>query len=105
MELTMNDDVHTVFAATTFKYQGADVYVSLYAPQKAFPDSDQYLCRFRISGGSIEYSGRSIGYDSMQSLILSLKKIGTYLTGNDEIDASSIEWEGGTMEFPVFQNV
>lgn len=101
----MNDDVHTVFAATRFKYQGTDVHISLYAPQKAFPESDQYSCKFTISGGTIEYSGKSIGYDSMQSLTLSLRKIGTYLTKNDEIDPSAIEWEGGTMEFPVFENV
>lgn len=92
-------------ASTRLKYKGLDVSISVFAPTLAFSDSDQYSCRFSIEGGGIDYSGKSIGFDSMQSLFLSLSKIGTYFKVSEDIDQSLIEWEGGALEFPVFQNV
>jgi hypothetical protein len=92
-------------ASTQMTHKGDEVTISIYKPALAFPDSDQYSCRFSIAGGGLDYSGKSIGFDSMQSLILSMSKIGTYLKNNDDIDHSMIEWEGGPMEFPTFQNI
>jgi hypothetical protein len=95
----------TVIASTKMKYKGEEVAISLYCPELAFPDSDQQSCRFEVVGGGIDYSGRSIGFDSMQSLILSLMKIGTYLEKNEDVDAALIEWEGGSLDFPTFKNL
>ena len=97
------DDV--VIASAKMKYKEDEVDIYLFSPKLAFPDSDQYSCAFSIKGGPIEYSGKSIGFDSMQSLILSLKKIGTFLEKSDELDKSLIKWEGGPMDFPVFENL
>lgn len=95
----------TVIASTNMKYNEQEVIISLYRPEPAFPDSDQQSCKFEITGGGIDYSGRSIGLDSMQSLILSLMKIGTYLEKNEYVDAALIEWEGGSPDFPTFKNL
>lgn len=92
-------------ALTKLKYKGEEVIISIYAPKKYFPDSDQYACSFSVIGGDIQYFGKSIGFDSMQSLILSLTKIGTFLETNDDLDRSLIEWEGGPMGFPTFPNI
>lgn len=97
------DDV--VIATAKIKYKGDEINISLFSPKIAFSESDQYSCAFSIKGESIEYSGRSIGFDSMQALILSLKKIGTFLEKSDELDKTLIEWEGGPMDFPVFENL
>jgi hypothetical protein len=89
-------------ATTNVKYKGQEVVISVFCPQKAYQESDEYVCSFLIKGGDIDHSGRAVGFDSMQSLILCLTMIGTYLQKNDEIDLSLMEWEGGTMKFPVF---
>jgi hypothetical protein len=92
-------------ASTRLRYKGEEVLISLHLPQPAFENTDQYVCSFSIMGGELDYTGKSIGFDSMQSLILSLMKIGTYLTRSESIDVSKIDWEGGSLEFPVFRNV
>ena len=95
----------TLAASTKMRYKGDEVTISVFVPGKAFVDSDQYSCRFSIKGGEIDYSGKSIGFDSMQSLMLTLAKIGTYLEKNDELDRALMEWDGGAMNFPVFPNI
>ena len=97
-----SDDI--LAASTKFRYKGEEVSVSIFVPCKEFADSGEYSCRFSIKGGEIEYSGRSIGFDSMQSLMLTMTKIGNYLEYNDEFDCAQMEWEGGVMIFPTFSN-
>jgi hypothetical protein len=87
------------------RYNGKEVTISVYAPRLAYRESDEYSCQFSICGGQLDYSGKSIGFDSMQALILSLTKIGTFLKTSVDVDRSLIEWDGGPMEFPVFRNV
>ena len=97
-----NRSEEILVASTTLRYKGQSVLVSVFLPEKEFADSSQYACKFSISGGEIDYAGKSIGFDSMQSLILSLKKIGTFLESSDDLDQELIEWDGGAMKFPVF---
>lgn len=94
-----------IIASMKMKYKGESVAITLYKPELAFSESDQYRCDFEIAGDGIDYSGKSIGFDSMQSLLLSLMKIGTYLNKNENIDRSMIEWDGGPMNFPSFENL
>ncbi len=101
----MDSSDDDAIALTKMKYKREEVIISIYSPKKYFPDSDQYACSFSIKGGDIEYSGKSIGLDSMQSLILFLTKIGTFLEKSDDLDRSLIEWEGGPMGFPIFPNI
>jgi hypothetical protein len=81
------------------------VNILIFVPEKSDQYENEYHCKFSIMGGGINYSGKSIGFDSMQALILSLKKIGTFLTQSDDLDTSLMKWEGGPMDFPVFKNV
>ncbi len=92
-------------AVTSFKYGGIEVTIDICKPKIAFLDSRQFECVFSIIGGGIEYRGSSIGYDSMQALLLSLTKIGTYLTKSDFVDQSKVDWEGGEPSFPVFKDL
>jgi len=94
-----------VIASTKMRYMGNEVKICLFIPERVSPFCDQYSCSFYIRGGGIDYSGNSIGFDSMQSLILSLKKVGTFLKTSDEIDIDSIEWDGGPMDFPIFESI
>ena len=97
-----NEDA--VAAFTKMKYKGDEVNITVFVPQKAFPDCDNYICKFSVKGREIEYSGKSVGFDSMQSLILSLQKIGYFLKNSEDLDDSLIEWEGGPMKFPSFDD-
>lgn len=90
-------------ASTKFDYKGDSVEINIYRPVIAWLNSDEYSCRFSIVGGGINYADRSIGFDSMQSLILSLMRIGDYLDHVENIDRSLITWEGGQLIFPIFK--
>lgn len=94
-------DDKEVFATTKFKYRGREVVVAVCQPEKEI-DHNTFVCRFFITGGELEYVGKSVGFDSMQALILSLQKIGAFLQDNDDVDNALVEWEGGPMKFPTF---
>lgn len=93
-----------IIASAKGSYDGESFTITLFSPEKAFPDSREYKCHFTINGKGISYSDRAIGLDSMQSIILSLKMIGSFICDNDDIDCSAIEWEGGPMSFPSFED-
>jgi hypothetical protein len=93
-----------IIASAKGTYDGESFAITLFSPEKAFPDSDEYSCQFSIQGKDINYNDRAIGFDSMQSLILSLKMIGSFIGDNDEFDCSKIEWDGGPVSFPSFQD-
>lgn len=93
-----------IIASAKGSYGGESFTITLFSPEKAFPDSAEYKCHFSIKGKGVSYSDRAIGFDSMQSLILSLRMIGSFIGDNDDIDCSAIAWEGGPMKFPSFED-
>jgi hypothetical protein len=99
-----NLDDDAPVASTEFRYNSEKVEIVLYSPKKAWLDSDEYVCRFSIAGGKIKHTGRCIGLDSMQSVILALRTIGDYLENADELDRSLISWDGGPLIFPTFKD-
>lgn len=102
MSVTSGD----VVAETTMRYRGSDVSIRVCRPVRAAPGEPEFHCHFSIAGGGeLDYNGRSIGLDSMQALILSLRWIGTYIQNNERVDAASIEWPGGGLEFPEFDRL
>lgn len=100
----MSCEAHDLIGLTKFKYRNAEIYISIFKPQKKWPDSDEFSCKFSILGETMNYKGESIGYDSVQSLILSLSKIGQYIN-NDDVDQNAIEWPGGKLQFPSFHSL
>lgn len=94
-----------IIASAKGKYDGEEFTISIFSPELAFTDSNEYQCRFFIEGKGVNYKNRSIGFDSMQSLILSLKMIGSYIGDNNDFKSSLLEWEGGPMEFPAFKSI
>jgi len=98
-------EIEDVIAETAFQYDGQPVIVAIRRPVPR-TDGPQFACHFSVEGGPIKHVGRAIGYDSMQSLILALRFIGTFLSvSNGNFDASKVEWQGGEMHFPVFDSV
>jgi hypothetical protein len=87
-------------ATTNFLYGKERVIVDVFNPHRAYNDSDEFVCKFSISG-AIEHKGKAIGLDSMQALILSLSLIGDYIKNCPEVDRNLVEWEGGELKFPV----
>ena len=100
----MSSEEDDLIGLTRFSYKDAEVQIRIFKPQRKWPDSDEFSCRFSIFGGALNYKGESIGYDSTQSLILTLSKIGQYLN-NEEIDREKIEWPGGKLKFPNFKSL
>jgi hypothetical protein len=93
-----------IIANAKGSYGGEIFTITLFSPEKAFPESEEYKCHFAIKGKGISYNDRAIGFDSMQSLILSLKMIGSFIGDNDDIDTSAIAWDGGPIKFPSFED-
>ena len=91
-----------IIGLTRFVCDGWEIEVKLFAPVRAKPELEEYICAFALSGRTLNYSGDARGIDSMQAVILALQKIGTFLQLNDEIDLAAIEWPNGKLEFPVF---
>lgn len=93
-----------IIASARGCYGGESFTINLFSPEKAFPDSDEYGCMFSIQGKGVNYNDKAIGFDSMQSLILSLRMIGYFINDHDDFDFSTIEWDGGQMRFPSFED-
>lgn len=96
-------DINNLIASTKLKYNKEDIVINIYKPTIAFIDSSEYACRIEIVGGDISYRADIIGLDSMQAIILGIRSIGSHLYQNNLIDQSLIEWEGGDMNFPIFE--
>lgn len=70
------------------------VSVQIGKPEK-FQNSEDYYCPYQIVGvgdGKIRHAG---GIDSIQALLLALKKIGTDLSSLDVYKTGDLKWEGG----------
>lgn len=72
---------------------------------ESFPDGNGYYCPYQILGmgdEAVRYAG---GEDTVQALILTLKKIGTVLYTSSEAKAGLLSWEAGPapgdLGFPV----
>ena len=97
----MSSEADDIVGLSRFLYKGSEVYIRIFKPQKKWEDSDEFSCRFSILGETISHKGESIGYDSTQSLILTLSKIGSFLDQED-VDQEAIDWPGGRLKFPSF---
>ncbi len=94
-----------ICAETAMLYKKSEVLIRLYTPLRVKEGREEFSCKFAITGKTMNFSGESTGLDSMQALILSIRKIGTYLRVDDEIDQDAVEWEKGVPNFPVFENL
>lgn len=94
-----------VCGETVMNYKKSRVLIRLFIPTKVEEGREEFSCKFSITGKTINYIGESTGLDSMQAIILSMRKIGTYLRVDDEIDQSEVEWERGAPNFPVFEKL
>lgn len=81
-----------------------DVSIVLGKPEP-FPDGNGFYCPYQISGigkQAMQYAG---GEDSVQAIILALKKIGADLYTSPEAKAGRLTWDCGTTKgdlgFPV----
>jgi hypothetical protein len=100
----MSSEADDLIGSTTFSYKGSEIKIDIFKPQLKWANSDEFACRFLISGETLNYKGESIGYDSTQSLILTLSKIGEFIN-NEEVDQKAIEWPGGKLQFPTFSSL
>jgi len=96
----MTDQKDDLIASTVFIYKGSKTEVYLYKPKKKWIDGEEFTCKFAIEGQHMRHIGENIGYDSMQSVILSLYSIGHYLRESEDVEQEFIEWPGGKMKFP-----
>ncbi len=94
-----------VCGKTVMKYKKSEISIKIYVPTRVQKGRGEFSCKFSISGETMNFSGESTGLDSMQAIILSMRKIGTYLRVDDEIDHDAVEWEHGPPNFPVFENL
>lgn len=100
----MSSEADDLIGSTRFSYKGSEIHISIFKPKKKWADGHEFSCRFSILGETMSYKGESVGYDSTQSLILTLSKIGHYIN-NEEVDQKAIEWPGGKLQFPNFNSL
>ena len=100
----MSSELDELISSTVFTYKGSEIHISIFKPYKKWAESSQFACRFSVSGETMHYKGESIGYDSIQALILTLSKIGSYIN-DEEVDQSAIDWPGGKLQFPTFHSL
>jgi len=100
----MSLEEHDLIGSTRFSYKGSEIHISIFKPEKKWSDGDEFSCRFSIVGDTMSYKGESIGFDSTQSLILTLSKIGQHIN-DEEVDQKAIEWPGGKLKFPNFHSL
>ncbi|WP_374990368.1 DUF6968 family protein [Sphingosinicella sp. LHD-64] len=80
-----------------------NVYIS--EPYLHDESNEEYWCKYVIDWGSERKVRYAIGIDSVQSLCLAMKKIGTDLYTSELYRSGSLVWDGGMQErdlgFPV----
>lgn len=79
------------------------VVIRIGRPQK-IKDDDDYYCPYQISGIGNEKIKYTIGIDGIQSLQLTLSRIGTDLYTSEEGKRGELRWVGdekGDLGFPV----
>ena len=85
--------------------ENQEITILIYAPIKN--DDNSYSCNFQFLGFKSEKIRKSVGVDSIQSLILSLKKIGSELYNSDEYIDKKIRWDcelfEGDLGFPTLE--
>lgn len=78
------------------------ITVLIYLPVKN--DDGSYSCHFQFLGFKSDKIRKSVGVDSVQALMLSLRKIGSELYNSDEYRDKKIRWEcelfEGDLGFP-----
>lgn len=90
------EKIDSVIAKRILKAKdGREIEVVFGRPEK-FPDDDDFYCPFQIIGlgdEKVRYAG---GVDSMQALILALKKLSYYVTSLDEVTKGEVQWLDGS---------
>lgn len=90
------EKINSVIAKRTLQAKdGREIEIIFGMPEK-FPDDDDFYCPFQIFGlgdEKVRYAG---GVDSMQALILALKKLSYYVTSLDEVKNGEIQWLDGS---------
>jgi hypothetical protein len=90
------EKIDTVIARRILQAKdGRDIEVVFGKPEK-FPEGDDFYCPFQITGlgdEKIRYAG---GVDSLQALILALKKLSYYVSSLDAVRDGEIQWLDGS---------
>lgn len=90
------EKVNSVIAKRTLQAKdGREIEIIFGLPEK-FPGDDDFYCPFQLVGlgdEKVRYAG---GVDSMQALILALKKLSYYVSSLDEVKNGEIQWLDGS---------
>jgi len=82
---------------------GPAIVVTVGMPCK-YDDTDEYYCPFQIVGLGRDSVNHASGADSMQALLLALKKIGAILNASEQAKSGRLYWftEGNSdLGFPI----
>lgn len=90
------EKIDSIVARRTLQAKsGREVEIIFGKPEK-FPDDDDFFCPFQVLGAGDEKVRYAGGIDSMQALILALKKLSYYVTTLDEVTNGEIQWLDGS---------
>ena len=97
------DDIGVVIASRKLDLKGKTVTIRIGKPV-VYPDGSDYYCPYEITGLGKTMIGYAGGIDSVQALLLSLKKIGAILYSSREAQSGQLAWSfgiDGDFGFPV----
>lgn len=73
---------------------GREVIVKLFQPAASVTHKDEFHCHYEIVYAENSHHGKSIGCDSMQSILLSLFNISSYLDYLNQEKGADLSWLG-----------
>ncbi|GLQ95250.1 DUF6968 family protein [Dyella acidisoli] len=88
------EKVNSVIAKRTLQAKDGREIEIIFGTPEEFPDGKDFYCPFQVIGLGDERVRYAGGVDSMQALLLALKKLSYYITSRDEVMNGEVQWLG-----------